>query len=298
MYPDASDLSAPVVTAEVRQILASAILKKCDHLDGLTDGILNDPRDCGFRPEDLPRCIDGDTGGGCVTDAQIRAIQAVYGGAIVRGEQVFPGFPFGGEADAGGWDAWITGASDALGPGTPNLHFAFGTQLYKYLVFDDPEWDYASYDFSSWVTDTRKAAQILNATEADLAPFKVASGKLILWNGWSDAAITALGTIQYYEAVQEQHPDAASFARLFLMPGVGHCGGGPGPDQVEWLTAIQRWVEHGQAPTRLIATKRGANGQIGMRRPLCAYPAKAVYAGVGDAKNEESFECTVSSGAQ
>ena len=294
MYPDPNDLSSPVVTAQARRLLADAILEACDDLDGVTDGILNDPRACDFRPEELPRCPEGGGGEGCVTSAQVRAMQVVYGGARAGGEQIFPGFPFGGEVDAGGWDQWITGAANALGAGTPSLHYAFGTQMYKYLVFDDPEWDYSSYDFSAWHRETETAADILNATNADLTAFKVSGGKLILWNGWSDAAITALGTIQYYEAVQKRHADAGSFARLFLLPGVLHCGAGPGPDQVEWLAAIQRWVEEGEAPERLLATKR-VDGEIDMQRPLCAYPAAAAYDGTGDPKREESFSCVAPS---
>lgn len=296
MYPNPDDRSVPVVTPELRQLLKSAILEECDHLDGVTDGVLTDPRDCGFQPTDLPRCADGDTGGGCITSEQLRAVQAIYGGATASGEKIFPGFPFGGEAEGGGWDQWITGTGNALGPGTPNAHFAFGTQMYKYIIFDDPEWDYSSYDFSTWAKDRRRAAQILSATETDLTPFEVAGGKLILWHGWSDAGLTPLKTIEYFEAVEEANADASSFVRLFLMPGVLHCAGGPGPDLVEWLPALQRWVEDGEAPTQLTATKLGADRQVEMQRPICAYPARAVHDGAGDAKREDSFECAVRSG--
>jgi len=296
MYPDPADLSIPVVTPEVRQLLSSAILDRCDALDGLEDGILNDPRECDFQPSDLPRCPSGETAESCVTDQQVRALEAVYGGPVVNGKEITPGFPFGGEADQGGWEAWITGRANAYGPGAPSLHFAFGTQIFKYLFFDDPEWDYASYDFSSWVADTQDAAGILNATDTNLTPFETAGGKLILWTGWSDAAITALGTIGYFEAVQKKHGDASSFSRLFLLPGVGHCGGGPGPDEVNWLAAIQQWVEEGEPPTQLMATKRGEDGQVEIQRPTCAYPARAVYTGVGDGTGPESFRCAVTSG--
>ena len=296
LYPDPGDLSTPVVTPRVRKLLAATILAACDDLDGVTDGILGDPRDCDFQPEDLPACGPGAGNDACVTPAQLEAIQTIYRGAMVDGELVYPGFPFGGESDAGGWGNWITGRANAFGPGTPSLHFAFGTQIYKYLVFDDPEWDFASYDFSNWEREKSAAASILNATDPDLTPFKVAGGKLIFFNGWSDAALTAFGAIQYYEAMAQEDPHAASYARLFLMPGVLHCGRGPGPDQVDWLAAIQRWVERGEAPDRLLATKRGASGEIEMQRPLCAYPAVATYDGSGDPKREESFECVVPTG--
>jgi len=296
MYPNPADLSMPVVTAEVRQLVANAILDRCDSLDGLEDGILNDPRDCDFQPGDLPRCPSGETTESCVTDQQVQALEAVYGGAFTAGKEILPGFPFGGEVDQGGWEEWITGRPNAYGPGAPSLHFAFGTQIFKYLVFDDPEWDYASYDFSTWAVDTQEAAGILNATETNLTPFEMAGGKLILWTGWSDAAITALGTIQYYEEVQEEHGDATSFARLFLLPGVGHCSGGPGPNEVNWLAAIQQWVEEDEPPTQLVSIKRGEDGQVEIQRPTCAYPARAVYTGVGDGTGPESFRCAVTSG--
>jgi len=280
MYPDPSDLSTPLVTREVAGALEAAILEACDGDDGIEDGILNDPRTCDFRPEDLAS----------LTPEQLAAIKAVYGGAMVDGRRIYPGFPFGGESEAAGWGAWITGGGNALGPGAPNAHFAFGTQLFKYIIFDDPDFDYSAYDFSNWTDDVRRAAAILNATDTDLTPFKVAGGKLILFNGWSDPALTALGTIKYYEALAEGDPDAADYARLFLLPGVLHCAGGPGPDQVDWVAAIQDWVEHDNAPERLTATKR-AKGEVVMQRPICAYPAAAVFDGVGDSKKEESFEC-------
>ncbi len=291
MYPDPNDLTEPEVTAEVRQLLGVAILEACDNLDGVRDGILTDPRDCDFRPRSLPRCPSVEGGQGCVTAAQLRAIQSVYAGLSANGRRVHPGFPLGAEMDSGAWERWITGGEDASGPGTPSLLFAFGTQSYKYLVFDDPDWDYASYDFSDWMSDTEGTAELVNATEPNLTDFEVAGGKLILWHGWSDAAITALGTIKYYEAVQEEQPTAESFLSLFLLPGVNHCGGGPGPAQVDWLEVIQRWVEDGEAPEQVIATRRNPRGEVEMRRPLCAYPARAVYAGSGDPMREDSFSC-------
>jgi len=295
LYPDPANLSEPVVTAEVRELLQSAILDTCDAKDGIEDGILNDPRACDFRPADLPRCVEGRAGPGCATDAQVAAIEQIYGGAWADGERVYPGFPFGGEADPQGWALWITGPA-GIAPGIPDLHYAFGTQMFKYLVFDDPSFDYSTYDASDFRAETRHAASVLNATDPDLTAFRTAGGKLILWTGWSDPALTAYGTIDYYEAVLRENDDAPSFARLFLMPGVLHCSGGPGPDRVEWLDAIVDWVEHGNAPERVPATKRSPGGEVELRRPLCAFPAVAEYDGTGDPAREESFECTTPGG--
>jgi feruloyl esterase len=186
---------------------------------------------------------------------------------------------------------WITGRPNALGPGQPNLHFAFGTNMFKYLVYDNPKFDYSAYQFANWDPDTKRAAEILNATDTDLGPFAKSGGKLILWNGWSDPAITSLGTIQYYEGVLAKDAAARDYARLFLMPGVLHCAGGPGPDRVDWLQAVSDWVEKGMAPDRLLASKVDGNGKVVLSRPLCPYPQVAVYDGKGDAAAAASFAC-------
>jgi len=180
-----------------------------------------------------------------------------------------------------------------LGPGGPNLHYAFGTQMYKYIIFDDPEFDYSTYDFADyfvWEEDTRRARAILNATDTDLSGFKTAGGKLILWTGWSDSAIPASGTIAYYEGVAAGDEEADDYTRLFMLPGVLHCAGGPGPDFVDWIAAIQSWVEEDEAPERLVATKFGEAG-VEMQRPVCPWPAHAAYNGTGDPKREDSFGC-------
>ena len=216
----------------------------------------------------------------------------IYGGAHVGGEQVYPGFPYGGETDEPGWKRWITGGTGG-GAGVPNLHYAFGTQMHKYIIFDDPEFDYAGFDFSDhsrWREQTRRTAKLLNATDTDLSGFRTAGGRLILWTGWSDPAIPASGTIQYYEGVAAGDEDVDELVRMFMLPGVLHCAGGPGPDLVDWIAAIQAWVEEDRAPERLVATKVN-QGEVEMQRPVCAWPAQAVYNGSGDPKREESFEC-------
>jgi feruloyl esterase len=186
---------------------------------------------------------------------------------------------------------WITGRPNALGPGLPSLHYAFGTNMFKYIIYDDPKWDYTKYQFASFEQETALAAEILNATDTNLEPFARSGGKLLLWNGWSDPAISALGTIQYYEGLVAKDPAARDYARLFLMPGVLHCAGGPGPDRVDWLTAVQEWVEQGKAPDRLLATKLDGNGDVKLSRPLCPYPLVAVHDGKGDTAIAESFAC-------
>ena len=294
VYPDPGDLSTPVITADNRALLEREILAACDARDDVADGILTDPRDCEFDPAGLPRCPDGVPRAECLTEAQLAAIQTIYRGAIVDGLEVFPGLPYGGENDRGGWDLWVTGGANALGPGNPNLHYAFGTQMYKYLVFDDPEWDYAAYDFTDWREETAAAAVLLNSTDPDLRDFRSSAGKLILAHGWSDPALTALYSIDYYESAEELDPELRGYFRLFLMPGVLHCAGGPGPDRADWITALEAWVENGVAPDELVASKLDADGSTVLTRPLCPYPEVAIYDGTGDPNVARSFNCDVS----
>ncbi len=289
IYPDPEDLSEPVITAENRALLEREILSRCDASDGVEDGLLTDPRTCNFDPAEL-ECSAEPTSS-CLTTEQLEAVQMVYSGPVVEGRKVFAGFPFGGENDAGGWDAWITGGQDASVSGVPNLHWAFGTEIFKYLIFDDPEFDYSRYDFANWDEDIAAADQLLSATDTDLSGLRDAGGKLLFWHGWSDPALTALGMIDYYESVEADDPEVRDYSRLFLAPGVLHCAGGPGPDRVDFLSAISAWVEEDQAPDQLLAQKLDDEGRVTLSRPLCPYPQIAVYSGTGDTSEAASFSC-------
>ena len=158
-------------------------------------------------------------------------------------------------------------------------------------MFDDPNWDYTSYDFSTWAEDVAQTAEVLDATDTDLGPLRDAGGKIIFWTGWSDPALTALGTIDYYERVEAGDAAVRDYARLFMLPGVLHCGGGPGPDRVDWLTAIEDWVERGTPPGRLVATRLGTSGEPDLTRPVCPYPESAAHTGAGPTNDEASFRC-------
>jgi len=291
VYPNPADLSEPVITDENRALLEREILSRCDASDGVEDGLLTDPRTCDFDPADL--ACSGAADFSCLTANQLEAVRAIYSGPEIDGQQVFAGFPFGGENDPGGWDTWITGGGDRFGPGIPNLHWAFGTEMFKYLIFDDPDFDYSRYDFANWESDIAAADRLLSAVETDLSGLRDSGGKLLFWHGWSDPALTALGTIDYYEAVEARDPQVRDYSRLFLAPGVLHCGGGPGPDRVDYLSAIGGWVEDGQAPDRLLAQKIDEEGQVTVSRPLCSFPQIAVYNGSGDTSSAASFDCEV-----
>ena len=291
IFPDPANLAEPVISAQNRQLLESEILRRCDGLDGVKDGYLNDPRDCGFKLSDLPLCPGSEPADHCLTLRQREAIAAVYDGPRNADGQIYPGFPFGGESAEGAWQGWITGPSPRLMEafGEPSSQFGFATQGFKYLVFQDPEFDYSRYDFDDYGRDAAHLTGFLDATDTDLSGLKQAGGKLLLWHGWSDAALTAHASIDYFEEAERRDPSVRDYFRFYLMPGVFHCAGGPGPDRVDWLGALERWVEQGQAPGALTASKV-EGGRVTARRPLCVYPDRAVYLG-GDPSDESSFEC-------
>src|SRR5439155_18355998 len=192
-----------------------------------------------------------------LTDEQRKAIEAIFQGARNAKKAIYPGFAPVAECVPDQRIAWLTGPAPALAKDhMPDLTFAFGTQIFKYLIFNQPDWDYSTYDFSNFERDARLAASFLNATNPDLDALKARNGKLILWHGWADTALPAQGTIEYYRQVQAHDGQAADYCRLFLVPGCLHCGGGPGAADVDWLSVIVDWVEHGKAPDRLIASKK------------------------------------------
>jgi len=157
-------------------------------------------------------------------------------------------------------------------------------------VFNDPEWDYLKYDFTNYRRESKLAGSMLNATDPNLDAFKKRGGKLVLYHGWSDAALSALATTKYYEEVRARDASADTFARLFMMPGVAHCAGGAGPDRVDWNSVIDNWVEKDAAPDRVLASKV-VSGKTTRTRPLCAYPLRAIYKGTGSIDEEANFTC-------
>ncbi|MCB0667504.1 MAG: tannase/feruloyl esterase family alpha/beta hydrolase, partial [Saprospiraceae bacterium] len=237
----------------------------------------------------LPQCEDGQHSDQCFTSDQIDIIREIYTGPEINGTLFYPGFPLGCENEKGSWMTWIVGPD----PGTmqlnfPNLHYAFGTELCKYLIFNDPDWDYSTYDFSHYNEDTRYAAAYLDATSTDYSAFEGRGGKLIFYHGWNDPALSAYTTIEHFEAVRKKNPGVDEFMRLYLLPGVLHCGGGPGPDQADWLELVRKWVENDQPPGKVVLSKV-RDGQVQMTRPVFPYPSTAKYVGKGDPLDGNNF---------
>ena len=290
IYPDPDNLEEPVITTENLAMLQKAILDQCDMLDGIKDNILNDPSACDFDFSALPTCPDDMIGEECFTISQVNAIQIVYDGVVNDHGDIYPGFPLGGENEPEGWLPWITGPNEgSMRLGFPSLQFGFGTEIFKYLVFQDPDWDYSTYDFSDFFEKTRYASAYLDATSTDYSEFNKRNGKMIIYHGWNDPALSAYATIEHYEAVMKNDPEVKDYIRLFMLPGVLHCSKGPGPDKADWIGLLRDWVENGNAPDRVIMSKV-RDGEVEMTRPVFPYPRKAVYEGNGDPNKESSFK--------
>ena len=296
--------------------IQSATLATCDALDGVSDGVVEDPRRCTFDPASIA-CPSGTDGDACLTPAQVGAVRKIMSGARNprTGKQIFPGWFTSAAAAAGSWGAWITG------PATPgaSIQAFFGNSYFGRIINEIPApgvWDFSNFNFDSDMTRAdRKAvggALTMNSTDPELGDFRHANhnGKIIHWHGWEDPAISALTSTNYYREVVAANEEASDFYRLFMVPGMVHCGGGPGPNSFgqslaqakplnnapenDILSALERWVEKGVAPTRIVAVKyvndQPASGIL-RTRPLCAYPRTAVYKGTGSTDDEANFDC-------
>jgi hypothetical protein len=285
--------------------LSATVLAACDAQDGLADGILDDPRQCHFDPATLV-CREADSNS-CLTPPQADALKKIYAGPHdSAGHQLFPGYLPGGELGPGGWALWITGQA----PGRSLMSF-FGVGYFSQMVYEKADWDYKTFDVEQALKIAEaKTAHALNATDPDLKSFQTRGGKLIMYHGWADAAIPATNSVNYYVSVVTAmgQPGTDSFLRLFMAPGMQHCADGPGPNSFgqpgsaapddpdhNAYIALERWVEKGVAPARIIATKyvddsnpaKGAK----MTRPLCPYPQVAKYKGSGDTNDAVNFVC-------
>lgn len=304
------------------QVLGSAVNAACDAQDGVSDGVLTDPRVCKFDPGVL-LCQNGDAPD-CLTAPQVDAVRKIYEGPDQNTYQgYYPGFERGGEAVS--WNGYLTAAS----PSTTTLaHATLGLPFFKYFVFGDPNWDFHSWNWSTDVaTVDAKLAKVLNAVNPNLSRFENHSGKLIHYHGFSDPDVPPRNSINYFSSVlkfisdrnQGDEESAKSqldgFYRLFMAPGMGHCGGGPGPNafgnsaalpvpqdpQHDVLNAIDAWVDRDVAPDQIIATKYTNDDPtqpVAQTRPLCPWPTVAQWDGSGDINAASSFHCGPQSAAE
>jgi feruloyl esterase len=276
-------------------VVQNAVQAQCDEKDGVKDGIVNDPAACRFDPRTL-LCKSGD-GADCLTQPQLDALVKIYQGPVNprTHKSLYPGFPASGEGLTKNWTTWIT-APDAS-------QAQFANQFYGTIVMGNPNWDYRTFDFDK---DMAKAdaeiGPIINSNDPDLSAFAAHGGKLILFQGWVDAAVTAYGTIDYYKNVEKKmgKAKAGSFVRLFVAPGMMHCGDGPGPNSLDCITALEQWREQGVAPSRVMASHYAnplavlaglAQGDPSSTRPICAYPAVAHWTGTGSSDQAANYVC-------
>jgi len=261
-----------------------AVLRACDAADGVTDGLIENPAACRFDPAVLT-CKGGDASD-CLTPPQVQALKRIYGDVRTSdGRKIFPGLPMGSELE------WKLMSSMQVG---------FAQTFYRYFVFQNPEWNYATMNIDRDVAfaDEHIGKQ-LNSINADLRPFRDHGGKLIQYHGWADWGITPYSSIDYFNTVvatvggsmsDAARRDVQQFHRLFMLPGVSHCSGGAGPDQFAGLTALEQWVEQGKAPERIEAAKV-VDGKTVRTRPLCPYPQAARYQGTGSTDEAANFKC-------
>ena len=276
--------------------LAGAVNATCDELDGLADGVLDDPRDCRFDPATLT-CPAGEDHDGCLTRPQVQAAKDIRAGSRdAAGELIFPGLVPGGEnGPGGGWGSWVTGREPFA-----SLHWRAAEGFFKYMVFEDPDWNFRTFDYDADLAFALdKVGAALDSASPDLTRFSDGGSKLIVYHGWSDPDISPLGSIDYYENVLAAAGGEArgralsetqAFFRLFLVPGMGHCSGGPGYNRVDPLPALERWVEDGVAPDTILAT-RVEDEDVVRSRPICAYPAASAWDAAGDPDDAASFGC-------
>lgn len=296
----AQALAGAGLTVDKAKTVARAAYARCDAQDGLADGLIADPRRCDFDPaRDVAQCGAGQDGGDCLTPAQAAAVGKVYAG-ITRpdGSRMFFGWPKGTEvvgaasdgsgAQVSGWEFWFIGAD-----GQPSRQVQYGTTFMRNMAFgrEEPEFDLARFDFARDPARMGEIRALLNAENPDLSLFRRRGGKLIMYHGWADTALTPFMGVDYYErAAAANGPGTRDFFRLFMVPGMAHCRGGVGTDRFDGITALVDWVENGTAPDSLLAA-RVADGKVVRTRPLCPYPQAAAYVGSGSGDEAANWTC-------
>jgi feruloyl esterase len=271
------------VPPEKVEMIAAAVLQACDADDGVEDGLIGNPLACAFEPASL--ACDGGSGEGaagamCLAPGQVASLERAWSPVFdAAGARIYPGHARGFEA---GWRVPEPGSTP---PSLP-------TDSFRYLGHQDPDWDWRTFDLEEDLALVMEKAGFIESTDPDLSAFRERGGKLLMYHGWNDPGPSPLNSIAYYEEVLATlGPDQDDWMRLYMMPGMGHCRGGPGPDQANFLSALERWVEAGEAPERITAVKV-ANGEVRMTRPLCPYPQVADWTGTGSANDEANFVCT------
>ena len=292
------------------QLLYGAVISACDAIDGVKDGIISDPQACRFDPGSL--LCRGDETDSCLTSLQVEAVRKVYQGPRNprTGAQIIAGYSPGSEDPPAdeyhGWQTYITDPKEPM-----------RIDFWRYWVFNDPNWDWRTFDYDRDVDYADEKVASVNASSGDLKPFKARGGKILMYSGWADPVSPALDAVRYYEKVTAAMGgprQTRDFFRLFMVPGMGHCAGGVGPaifggarggndphlvppqinldPEHDLLSALDRWAEKGTAPDHIFAMHLGPNNVPDRTRPLCPYPSKATWNRRGSTDDGRNFTCT------
>ena len=269
------------IPASKHAMIHEAVLDRCDAQDGVKDRVLENPAACRFDPKVL--ACQGADAPGCLTSAQVEAAAVVMSPVRNRktGELIFPGFEPGTEL---GWSRMLSGPQ------------AYDTAVdqFKYIVFGDPNWNWRTFDLERDVAASDTVANgVLAGVNPDLSAFARRGGKLLMYHGWADPNIAPQASVNFFQsslAVTKPPPQSPDWLRLFMVPGMGHCRGGEGPDRFDMVSALEAWVEKGQAPAQVLASRSRA-GKVDRTRPLCPYPQVARYSGAGSTADATNFTC-------
>ena len=267
--------AASLIPKEKFSVLHSAVLAACDGIDGVKDGVIEDPAKCKFDPA-VVACKNGD-GPNCLTEEQVETARNLYAGPKLNGKTVYPGLEPGSEM----------GFDTLAGPKVMSL----AEEMYKYAGFDG-KWDMKTFRVDDIQRLDKEKGREMNSVDPNLNPFFAHKGKLLIYHGWGDPGVPPQGTINYWHSVAKTVGEAKAQdgMRLFMVPGMGHCRGGDGTDDFDMIKALEQWVEHGKAPA-VIPAARMRDGKVDRTRPLCAYPNKAVYNGSGSTDDAANFSC-------
>lgn len=290
---------APIPSAKLK-ILSERIYARCDERDGLKDGLIDDPRKCDFMPSrDLPKCSADSDGPECFTAKQIAALEKIHADVLSQGKPIFPGWPVSGEIDGAnpfigasgdhgsGWVPWLINDNGA----TYSLNYT--EAFFRYIAFpeQDFKYDIARFDFDKDPSRMTRIREMMDATDTDLSRFRSRGGKIIMYHGWADPALNPLMSVEYYEKVADRMgPATNSFFRLFMVPGMFHCGAGVGVSHFDAMTPLVTWVEKGVEPDHITGAKV-VDGKTVRSRPLCPYPNVAKFKGTGSIDDEANFAC-------
>ncbi len=303
MFPNPDNMLHAIVGAKEIELVNRTAAQQCANRDGRDSEVLSEPWNCHIDFAAL-QC-SADKNDECLTGDQIEVFDLVFNGLrdsqgnvlaegfyVGAGVEMFNKWLAGGLAinDLSQFQSGVTIDPDMTPPVTPSFGYAFGNGIMRNFVFDG-EFDATSYNFDNLRKDGAKVTESISAVNPDLSAFRQQGGKLLLWNGLRDVAVTPASTIRYYQDVLAHDPEAANDVALFLLPGMDHCAGGAAPWLVDWIDEANLWLDSGNAPTEIIAHDFTPAEGLSGNGKICAFPHVAMWDGKGDSHSADSFRC-------